>query len=416
MAQETVLLLGNYRPCLTLARRLTPLGYKVIVTRGGGEGCSEFSRHVAECWDHPPLSDVDAFIEALGAFLRQRPDIQIVMPVWEACVEAIAAHGSRLPPDRVYATPRPKTVTTCLDKDRMNEIAVASQVPCAHSELVRTYDDLRARAKELAFPVVIRPKSSSVPLCGKKALILMTAQDLETWLPQWPDGHDELIVQDYVDGPRHNLYLAARNGTLIRLLAVEIVRTHLKDGTGLAVEGATYTPDATLKTYAEDMVRTLDYDGVGCLQVMVDERTGAASFLELNPRIAGNHAIAEACGLELSRLAIDLARGHGADEQLFVGPANKRFAWTYCEMRGIRKALADRDIGVGGALGWIGRAIRTGVTADIHITWSWSDPLPTLMLFAKQTPGVAALVPNRWKATQLNQPALPHQTSAAAAE
>lgn len=118
---RSILLLGNYRPTLTLVRKLAPLGYRIIVTRGGGEGCSEFSRYVSECWDHPPIEDEISFFAALNDFLRQRTDIEVVLPVWEPCVIGLAKHQKFLPQDRVYATPSSSIVQQCLNKLKMVE-------------------------------------------------------------------------------------------------------------------------------------------------------------------------------------------------------------------------------------------------------------------------------------------------------
>src|SRR5688500_5286865 len=43
--QPRVLLLGNYRPTLAIARALAPLGYRILVAGKGGEGVAEYSRY-----------------------------------------------------------------------------------------------------------------------------------------------------------------------------------------------------------------------------------------------------------------------------------------------------------------------------------------------------------------------------------
>lgn len=384
MPQDSVILLGNYRPTLTLARSLSALGYRVIVTRGGGEGCSEWSRFVDECWDHPPIEDATAFFAALDELLRQRPDIRIVYPVWERCVAGLAAYRHMLPADRIYAAPDPRTVVTCLDKLRMLELSVRCGVPCADFAVVETYEALRHEADRIGFPIVIRPLSSSLSLNGGKVITLRSADELDAQLPVWPRGHTSLIVQEFVTGPRHNIYFAAQQGRPIRFLAAEILRTHKADGSGLAVDGRTIPLAPKIQDHCTRLIQALDYHGVGCVQFMVDPDAGKVSFLELNPRIAGNHAIAEACGLELGRLSIDLARDPDGDERLTIGPAGRRYVWTYGDFRGIREQLARDEMGWEQALAAAVRALWLAVVADVHMTWRWNDPLPPLALFAQQ--------------------------------
>src|SRR6185503_17231776 len=81
---SAVLLLGNYRPTITLVRELKALSYAIIVGRGGGEGGAEYSRFTDEIWDHPELEESpDAFLLSLRSFLLRRSDIGVVFPVAE---------------------------------------------------------------------------------------------------------------------------------------------------------------------------------------------------------------------------------------------------------------------------------------------------------------------------------------------
>lgn len=380
----TVLLLGNFRPTLTVARQLAPLGYRIIVTRGAdAEGCSQYSRYVDECWDNPPVEQTGAFFTALAEFLKERPDITIVYPILEQCVKGLALYKNLLPQDRIYATPSAETVLTCLDKPKMIEIAKGAGVPVASSAVVCDYALLLNEARRIGFPVVVRPLSSVVPVAGKKVLMADSAEELRRALPDWPSAHDELIVQARVMGRRHNLYFAARNGRPIRYLAAEIIRSHKADGTGLAVEGETIELEADIRRYADSLLRSLDYTGVGCIQFQVDRATGQVTFLELNPRIAGNHAITEACGLNLTGLAIDLACGRAEHVPLTIGAAGSRYAWTYGDLRGLLAGVAKDKLTVRQAAAWMMRMVRASIRADTHMTWSWSDPLPTVMLFLR---------------------------------
>jgi predicted ATP-grasp superfamily ATP-dependent carboligase len=377
----SVLVLGNYRPTLSVARALTPLGYRIIVTRRGGEGCAEHSRHVAECWDHPPIDDEGAFVSALARFLAERPDVTVVYPVWEPCALAVARHHGALPNDRAYATPPPETVITCLDKPRMLDVARAAGVPCAPFAVVDSHAALLREAAYIGFPLVVRPVSSSRPLLGDNALILRDRDHLLAKLPSWPPEQNRLIAQRYVSGPRYNVYFAADRGRAIRMLSTKTVRTHVADGTGLAVAARAVPLSAELRGHMERTLAALRYHGVGLFQMLGED--GRSTFLELNPRIGANHALAEACGMELSRLAIDLARGPMPAEPLVVGESGLSCAWTYGELRGVRRALAAKEIGAFGAVRAIGRAVTTAVAADVHLTWSRHDPLPTLALFAR---------------------------------
>src|SRR5262245_10774848 len=322
-----VLLLGNYRPTICLVRELHALGYRTIVGRGGGEGGAEYSRFTDETWDHPPC-DGDGFVRALAAFLGRRPDVRVVFPVGEAFVRVVAAARERLPASRIYAIPRAAAIEAVLDKVAAYALATSVGVPVAPYAVVDAPATLRARCTTIGWPVVLRPLGATGGLAGEKALIVTSESDLDRVLAA-TRGHGEILAQRYVTGRRHNLYFAARKGRLVRLLEAVIERTDRLDDTGLAVEGRSIEPTPDLVRYTGRLAAALDYTGVGRAQFLVDPRSGAASFLEVNPRIAGNHAIAEAGGLELAALSIALAAADPPDVPFVLGRPGLRYAWTY---------------------------------------------------------------------------------------
>lgn len=386
-ARTCVLVLGNYRPTLPLARSLAEAGLRVIATRGCGRGTSQYSRFVAEVWDHPKLDTGEAFYKALGAFLRSRPDIEIVYPIWEECLQQLDKHKTLLPQDRLYVTCEPETVAHCLNKREMLETVTSLGIPCAPYHKVSSYAALLRSVDEIGYPIVIRPISSKTAITDKKALIVESSAALIAALPRWPAEHRELLVQSYVSGPRINLYFAAQHGRAIRYLPAEILKTDKRDGSGLATDGQTIELDKSLERYADSLLAYLNYHGIGCIQFMRESRTGALSFLELNPRIAGNHAVPELCGMELGRLGLELARGTPQPPNCVVGPAGKRYVWTLGALGGHYRALRSKDIGWPRFLSDCTTALWIGLQADIHMTWAWDDPRPTFALVTRKISG-----------------------------
>ncbi len=382
---STILLLGNYRPTLTLARELGGLGYRIQVTRGGGEGLTEYSRFVSGVWDEPdPEKDEKAFTSALAAHLRENADIGIVLPVTESYVLALARNFDAMPPDRVYATPAPDLVLKTNDKPRMLSEAVALGVAVAPFRLVTSMQDLEGSVASIGCPVVVRPVNSALRFGTEKVVTLRSPSDLATKFPAWPAGHEELLVQRRMAGRRHNLYFAAARGRIVRIVHAVIGLTDRTDGSGLATEGQTVDPDPILVAYTEALIAGLHYHGIGCAQFLVDDDSGAISFLEINARIAGNHAVPEAAGLELGPLAVELAANPNADVALKQGRTGLRYSWTYGALRALKLGLARGTVPLASAPREVARIIRTCLTSHVHMTWSWRDPAPTLALFYQQ--------------------------------
>ena len=257
----SVLLLGNDRPTVPVAAALHRMNYRVIVTRDCGKGYAQFSRHVSETWDHPPIEADAMFFSALGKFLRSRPDIRVVLPLWERCVTNLARHRHLLPADRLYACVDDDTMETCLDKSKMLSLAMECGMANAAFTKVGTYPSLIKATRAIGFPLVVRPTDPNRKLAGKKALIADNAKDLISMLPIWPDGHKDLIVQRYIDGRRINLYFAAQNGKAIRYLTTEILRTDELDAAQFDI------PTRLATKRLEDAVGlTRTRRGAGCIR------------------------------------------------------------------------------------------------------------------------------------------------------
>ena len=356
------------------------LGYRVMVTRDHG-GLAAVSRSVSEVWDAPMTAKAPGFFECLAAYLKDRPDIGIVVPVEESYVLGLARNHTLLPADRVYGTPAGRIVTTCLDKVAMLDVAGRAGVPSAAAKVVATLGELFDAAGRIGFPLIVRPLSSLQPIAGRKALIAQEESVLRDALTRWPEGHDQLIVQRFIRGPRFNVDFAAQGGEVIRAVATRILRTDAHDGTGIDVCGKTLPMPDDLRDFTARMARELDYTGVGLIQFMVDRERDEVSFLELNPRFNGNTAVPDRAGLELCRLAIDLAADPHRNEVRFESRGGLRHCWFYGDVQGIRKSVRHgmmRRAQVPGAL-W--RAVADAVTADFHVIWNWRDPRPGISQF-----------------------------------
>jgi hypothetical protein len=181
------------------------------------------------------------------------------------------------------------------------------------------------------------------------------------------------------------VYFAASQGRLIGAVEVKVLRTDRVDGTGLAVWGTTVEPSQSLQRDCKRLVEALDYTGVGCAQFLLRQNGDERSFLELNPRLGANFAVVERAGLPLSKLALHLAIGQTPElpDNPWRYTRGLRFAWTWGALAGCRFELREKLVGPWQAARLIGQALLDAVRAGVHITWSWQDPMPTLLEFAR---------------------------------
>lgn len=404
----TVLLLGNYRPALAIARALCGNGHTVIVGSGGGEGFTEYSHHVSECWLHPELNDDEnAFAELLRSYLSQRTDIKFVYPVSEEFSDFFTSRPHLVPNHVVVVSPSPQTVTVCRDKVELLNLAEK----CGHSVppfcVTKSLEDFDAAVQHIGFPLIVRPLPPENRIGKKKAIILTTKHDLSPLKATLKDQAQKLLIQKFVPGQRQDILFAATNGQLTSAVQVKYLRTDHLNGAGLCVDGEVVELNEELLATTEKFVAALDYNGIGCAQFLVDENTGTFFLIEINPRTSALHAVTEKLGLGFSSLALQLAQNtpNRTSASLPKYKAGLKFAWSYGEIRAIVSAVRDREIGFVGAMQWISKMLKTALFADLHLTWKWSDPVPTFLLFKKQLfrrPG-KSLAATRFSAPNLSK-------------
>jgi predicted ATP-grasp superfamily ATP-dependent carboligase len=375
----TVLMVGNYGPSIAAARSLARAGYRVVAGDEGDGSPVTRSRACHSVWRHPPIEDQDAFIGAVASKVAMER-VSVILPLRPNHVELLARRRAELPGDVALALPDWSVVQLAIDKPRMYALASELGVPHRRTAVARDPDELAQAADAVGYPCVIRPSAETAARLPerRKAIILTGREEMAARLRTWPHGHDRLLVQGYAGRRRRNIHFAARNGRILARVQTEAVRTDREDGTGLGVDGRSVPPDARLDAHCEALVGRLGYTGVGLFQFMTPP-IGEPSFLELNPRIGTALAFVETCGLDLAVAACRLASGRAwAPGSTRAYPVGRRYAWTTKDIFGLRVARSQGAVSRPDTLRWLGRMLRTAIRADVHLTWSWRDPLPTV--------------------------------------
>lgn len=373
------LLVGNYRPSLTLMRALKRSGHSVWL---GADGYSDYSEWSA-CADGsivlPSLDKEHFFIAELERALVEL-QVDVLIPVSDRATRLVAAHRGALEGKARIASPQPDLVERCVSKTAMAELCRETRVDIAPFEHVESLENLQAAAQRIGFPVVIKPVGEGEFINGKKVVLARSARELSDNLSSWPANHTALLVQQRLDGNRLNHYFVAHEGRLVTACEIEILRTDRPDGSGYAVEGITRHVDPELAEQTGRLVQALGYTGAGCAQYMTDRNQQRTSFLEINPRLGANFGGAEGAGAGMSEAMLKLALGErpetvaSAWDRAAVG---HRYAWSKGDLSGL--AWLARNGGDARALlTGAARLLRCALTADTHLTFDVRDPRPAL--------------------------------------
>ena len=391
MSSPGVLVLGNYSQTVTVIRSLGHAGFPVVLGTSPEHGrvFTWYSRYTSEIWLHPSIKQSETeFIDALAAFLEQRPDIGHVFPVWEAQVSCLIRHRDRLPPHLVLVMAEPAAVTACLDKFRLYEVAASLGIPHMSPHKVTGLDMLLSLADSLGYPCVVKNNDSFSGLFGKKAVIAGTREELLKSVPAWPERTGFLVLQKFASGFRHNCHFMADRGRLTSYFEQRVLRTDMPDGTGYGVESLSLAPVPRHREYTAALIRALEYSGPGCAQFLVDDANATVTFLELNPRLDATCAMPLYCGYDFPLVAMRYAvfrqgGSSGFEPNDKPYPAGKRGVCLWGDLNGWMRELRKGGLGWRKSLAWVGRAMRMSWRGDVDYIWSWTDPLPGLFMYAE---------------------------------
>ena len=131
------------------------------------------------------------------------------------------------------------------------------------------------------------------------------------------------------------------------------------------------------------------------MQFLVDPETGDTCFLELNPRIAGNHALPDHCGIELSDWFIHYVSNK--ENATTVSQSEKIFdkcisySWLAGEFEGIKQNYRRNHLSLLQALASYGVAIKSYRRADMDIALSKHDWRPGLWTLLDSIPMLCRL-------------------------
>jgi len=378
----TILILGNHRNALSVARRLGTQ-HRVVLGNSGGAGRVERSKFVAETWPLPDANS-DRFPDALESLLQQLPDATVLFPIGDVELFALLRVPSVLE-GRVRAVmPSPDIAAECLNKTANLELASKLQIPQVDYRHVEQLSELQQAVHEVGCPCIIKSDHQLSLAFGKKAYRVSDPDELESLIARGPEPEHGLIVQVRATGLRHNVYFAADNGRVVGAIEARVLRTTNYDGSGFTVESESVPLSDALLHSTEQLVEALGYHGIGNTQFLVDPQSGNISFLEISPRLGAAFAVTIPCEFDFVGAALALALGEPLRPEMLPRqyPAGRRLAWSFGDLQGLVLAARQGEVGTAQVGSWLYRITRSAIRADIHTTWSWRDPRPTLTIAA----------------------------------
>ncbi len=318
---DTVLIANRGEIAVRIARTLRDLGIRSVAVYSDADTGARHTQvadvavHIGGSAAAESYLNIDAILDA-----AQRTGAQAIHPGYGFLAENAAFARACAAAGIVFIGPPVSAIEEMGDKIRAKQTVQAAGVPVVPGRHDVGMDDdaLAAAAHEIGFPVLLKPSAGG----GGKGMRLVTdptnlADEIAGARREARSsfGDDALLVERYVDRPRHIeiQVLADNHGTVLHLGEREcsLQRRHQK----IIEEAPSPLLDAGMResmgNAAVEAARTVGYVGAGTVEFIVSaDRPGEFFFLEMNTRLQVEHPVTElVIGIDLVEAQVRIAAG-----------------------------------------------------------------------------------------------------------
>lgn len=295
---------------LAVIRGLGLAGIPVVACGASKRSLGFYSRFaVARARYISPLESPSGFIEDIVRTVQQT-GASVVMPVVESTLVALNEWRAEIERYATLAAPSPDLLEYALDKGKTIGLARRVGVPTPRTVAGQNMDDVLFRARELRFPVAIKPRGNGLHrttanTLGFKVRYAGNMAGLREQLERCEGNIGALLVQEYVSGVGRCVAAVCRHGEPLALLAYSREREVPLSG-GVSVVRRSIPLEPVLARYATALLREIAWHGVAMVEFKYDTcaraSEGCYTLMEINGRFQASTALSLDAGLNLPHL------------------------------------------------------------------------------------------------------------------
>jgi predicted ATP-grasp superfamily ATP-dependent carboligase len=367
-----------------MIRSLGRSGAEVIAADSEGRSPGFYSRHAANRFRYPsPRTDPEG---ALDALLRaaEQCRVDLLVPCGDELTLLLSEERERFAETCALALPDSDSYATTQDKLATIELAREHDVPVPRTALVSSVEQAREAAASLGWPLVLKPRASSIRpgddvVEHHEVAYAEDPASLDAEAAR-AEGRFDVLLQEYYRGEGHGVELLLNRGRT--LAAFQHRRLHEVPITGGASSlRESVSLDPTLYDYSRRLLAALEWTGLAMVEFKVGEQ--GPKLMEINGRVWGSLPLAVKSGVDFPARMAELyltgppANGHPADTEYRLGVRSRNLdlevVWIASTLRG-RKGR--RLVFVPRRREGVGAAMRLLYPKDGFDILSWDDPRP----------------------------------------
>ncbi|HPD13624.1 MAG TPA: hypothetical protein PLE19_01650 [Planctomycetota bacterium] len=319
---------------LGLARALGREGVRVFALDPHRDALGMNSRYCTPVLTPDLKADEARYLDFLVQFGHSRPSKPVLYPTGDPTVVLLSREREALLQHYHFVMPDHDTVLKLLTKDGLDAVAREHGIPAPRTVIPADRAGAEAAARELAFPVILKPAESHAWKAraivemlgvGTKVVPCATPEDLLAQYDRIAAHNPAVIVQEVIPGEDERLvyccFYVGRSGEPLGLFAGRKRRV-LPPGFGSAsfaesIDDPRLT-DATLR-----LLRAVNYRGLGGVEFKLDPRDNTYKLIEFNVRFGLWDALGARCGVNLAHMAWRDAQGLPVEPRLRGRPGVK---------------------------------------------------------------------------------------------
>ncbi len=213
-----------------------------------------------------------------------------------------------------------ETIKKAEDRQAFKDTMESIGEPCIISKVVTTYPDARDFAREIGYPVIVRP---AYTLGGSGGGIAITETELEEIAPNGLalSRVGQVLIEKCISGWKEIEYEVIRDGAgnciiVCNMENFDPVGVHTGDSIVVAPSQTLSDKDhQMLRSSALNIIGALGIEG-GCnVQYALHPSSSDYAVIEVNPRVSRSSALAsKATGYPIAKVAAKIALGYRLDE------------------------------------------------------------------------------------------------------
>jgi predicted ATP-grasp superfamily ATP-dependent carboligase len=268
------------------------------------------------------------------------------------------------------------------DKNCLHHIAEELGVPTPTIAYVDQPGQLSEKVEQIQFPCVVKPSRSRLRLDGvwrrTSVLRVQSKEELLDVIHGRPELQQPFMIQREVEGEGCGVFALCENGEAKVLFAHRRLREKPPWG-GVSTLRESVALDPTIKDYAIQLLRRLEWHGVAMVEFKREAGTGIFHLMEINGRFWGSLQLAIDAGIDFPVLLVQMLRGNGVypRREYRVGIRSR---WLLGDVDHLLVRLLGRGRNMAsapslGSLVWdFASVFRNDTYYEIE---SWDDPGPS---------------------------------------